>query len=59
MVRIDVFVGAADDHLGDQRQLGERRHQRLGVAGGGQDVDVADGLPHPAQRPGVGAALQP
>ncbi len=50
---------AAHDHLGDEGQLGERRHQRAGVVSGGEDVDVADGLPHPPQRAGVGAPQTP
>ena len=36
---------------------GKRRHQRRRVVGRGEDVDVTDGLPPPAQRARVGAAL--
>ena len=43
------------DDLGDERQPGERLHERAGVVGRDQDVDVADGLAHAAQRPGVRA----
>ena len=48
---------AAGDHGGHLGLGGERRHQRPRVLRRGQDVDVPDRLPHPAQRARVGAAL--
>ena len=50
---------AGDDHLAVRRggEIFERVHDPAGlrlVAGGREDVDIADRLPHPAQRPGIG-----
>ncbi len=46
---------AGRDDLCRLGQAGEGGHQRRAVVGGGQDVDVAGGLAHPAQRARPGA----
>ena len=49
--------GAAGDDRGGFGLGGERRHQRGRVVRGGQDVDIANGLPPAPQRARISAAL--
>ena len=49
--------GAAGHHPLDVGERGQRRHQRLRLVRDRQDVDVADGVLHPPQRPRVGTTL--